>query len=341
MLNADIKHLISVEEDADTPKYLQISNGVIRAIEKRILSKGDQLPSIRQLSDQLDISFDTAKKAYDVLKKRNIVVAAHGKSNVVNASGPLPKNRVFLLLNELGSHQKLLYDAFIEALTFSTEIDLYTYNNDLTLFRHLLRTKKAGYTHCVVIPYMAGDQEEISRIISANTGLEKLVLLRKQMNGIASVHEDFENDIYNTLSEARAALFKYDTLNIVFPADSCYPRELTEGFIRFCNDHGFLYNIMNGFCRSAVMKQGEVYITISDEDLAITIQCAETADLEIGKDIGLISFNETPLKEVLLDGITTISTDFRKMGRLAAMQIVNHSTENIAVPSRLTLRSSL
>jgi hypothetical protein len=188
---------------------------------------------------------------------------------------------------------------------------------------------------------MAGEPEEISRIITANMGLETLILLRKQMNGIASVHEDFENDIYSTLSEARAALFKYDTLNIVFPADSCYPRELTEGFIRFCNDHGFLYNITNGFCRSAVMKQGEVYITISDEDLAITIQCAETADLEIGKDVGLISFNETPLKEVLLDGITTISTDFKKMGRLAAMQIVNHSNENIAVPCQLTLRSSL
>lgn len=341
MLSADIKQLILVEEDKDTPKYLQISNGVIRAIEKRILCKGDQLPSIRQLSDQLDISFDTAKKAYDVLKKRNIVVAAHGKSNVVNATGPLPEYKIFLLVNELGSHQKLLYDAFIHTLSPSTEIDLYTYNNSPLLFHHLLQTKKAGYTHCVIVPCLLIESSETLRIIMATLRSEKVISLRKQMHGFGSVHEDFDNDIYSALSEARAPLFKYDTLNLVLPADNCYPPEIIRGFVRFCDDHGFQYNIMNGFCRSSALNKGEVFITLSDDDLASVIHLAESMQYKIGEDVGLISYNETPLKEVLLDGITTISTDFRKMGELAALQVINNSADNIAMPSRLTLRSSL
>ena len=36
----------------------------------------------------------------------------------------------------------------------------------------------------------------------------------------------------------------------------------------------------------------------------------------LGKEIGVISYNETPLKDLL--GITVISTDFNQMGATAA-----------------------
>jgi DNA-binding LacI/PurR family transcriptional regulator len=51
--------------------------------------------------------------------------------------------------------------------------------------------------------------------------------------------------------------------------------------------------------------------------------------LVIGKDVGIISYNETPLKEILLDGITVISTDHAKMGELAAQLILENRTERI------------
>ena len=44
-------------------------------------------------------------------------------------------------------------------------------------------------------------------------------------------------------------------------------------------------------------------------------------NLVIGKQVGIISYNETPLKKIILNGITTISTDFEAMGIEAA----NHS----------------
>lgn len=42
------------------------------------------------------------------------------------------------------------------------------------------------------------------------------------------------------------------------------------------------------------------------------------SNLEIGKHIGVISYNETPLKKIILNGITTISKDFKKLGTRAA-----------------------
>lgn len=341
----DIKNLISVDPDSDMPKYLQVSDGVIHAIEQRKLVKGDQLPSLRQLSNQLGISFDTAKKAYDVLKKRNIVVAAHGKSNVINATGPLPAFNIFLLFNKLGSHKRILYDAFTQAFTSHVLIDLHVYNNNLHLFRHLLKSKKAGYSHCVIIPHLADDQGEVSEIIDGSLAGEKLILLDKKIEGIktthACVHEDFENDIFNALAEARPVLSKYKKLNLIIPEESYYPPEIQKGFNTFGKNFDFPVYTRTGLPEPSAIKKGEVFITHADEDLASLIQHIRKRKLRIGKDVGIISYNETPLKEVLLQGITTISTDFKKMGRLAAQMVMSNSTERIPVPFKLTLRPSL
>lgn len=344
MPRLDFKRIIYIDPEANLPKYLQVSNGVIRAIELNKLRKGDQLPSLRKLSEELDISFDTAKKAYDVLKKRNIVVAAHGKSNVVNTTGPLPEYRIFLLFNKLGSHKRIIYDSFTQAFTGHAEIDLHVYNNNLHLFRHLLETKNPGYTHYVIIPHLADDPVEMKSIIDQYLAGENLVLLGKEITGIATphatVHEDFANDIYSSLKKAEERLDKYQVLKLIVPENSYYPPEIMKGFMRFAEDYGYESEV-TAIAPSSVLKKGDVLITLNDEDLATVIHLAQSQELTIGRDLGIISYNETPLKEVLLNGITTISTDFRMMGKLAAEQVMNHSHRHIHVPFRLTLRSSL
>jgi DNA-binding LacI/PurR family transcriptional regulator len=57
--------------------------------------------------------------------------------------------------------------------------------------------------------------------------------------------------------------------------------------------------------------------------------------------VGIISYNETPYKQFLLNGITTVSTDFEQMGQLAANLIIEGKKEHRALPFRLLLRSSL
>jgi DNA-binding LacI/PurR family transcriptional regulator len=345
MRSLNIKELIIVDRHSDIPKYVQVSDGVIKAIEQRKLIKGDQLPSLRHLSEELNISFDTAKKAYDVLKKRNIVVAAQGKSNVVNATGPIPIFRIFLLFNKLGSHKRLLYDAFAGAFPSRTEIDLHVYNNDLQLFKLLLKTKATGYTHYVIIPHLSDDPRQIGAIIDKYLGGKQIVLLDKKVEGIqsgyASVHEDFGSDIYNALQEAITSLRRYSGLHLIYPEDSYYPPEIMKGFEEFSRSNGFEFKTHTGTSTGLAIQKGNVFITLTDDDLTRVIQKIRTTNLEIGKDVGIISYNETPLKEVLLDGITTVSTDFKKMGQLAAEQVIKHTTDKISVPIKLTLRKSL
>jgi DNA-binding LacI/PurR family transcriptional regulator len=89
------------------------------------------------------------------------------------------------------------------------------------------------------------------------------------------------------------------------------------------------------------INEGEVFINLMESDLVILIERILATPLKIGENIGVISYNETPLKKIILNGLTTISTDFEKMGTMTADIIKNGSTARLEVPFALTLRSSL
>jgi DNA-binding LacI/PurR family transcriptional regulator len=63
--------------------------------------------------------------------------------------------------------------------------------------------------------------------------------------------------------------------------------------------------------------------------------------LKVGKDIGIISYNETKAKKYIMNGLTTISTDFEAMGRRAAELVLKHSKQQWQNPFHVTLRDSL
>jgi DNA-binding LacI/PurR family transcriptional regulator len=71
------------------------------------------------------------------------------------------------------------------------------------------------------------------------------------------------------------------------------------------------------------------------------VEKAIASPYKVGTDVGVISYNETPLKKIILNGITTISTDFQLMGQKTAELIRNNSKEHIELPFYLTLRASL
>ena len=78
-----------------------------------------------------------------------------------------------------------------------------------------------------------------------------------------------------------------------------------------------------------------------ESDLVILIEKILATKMKIGKHVGVISYNETPLKKIILNGITTISTDFQVMGQKAAELILGNSKEHFEVPFHVTFRSSL
>ena len=89
------------------------------------------------------------------------------------------------------------------------------------------------------------------------------------------------------------------------------------------------------------ISSGEVYINLMEADLVALIERLVSTKTRIGKQVGVISYNETVMKKIILSGITTISTDFYEMGVQAAKLVLSGEKKHIEVPFKLTLRASL
>jgi len=251
--------------------------------------------------------------------------------------------KIFLLFNKLSAHKKIVYDAFVEKLGDMALVDFYIYNNDFTLFKRLIQNNKNEYTHYVIIPHFVEGGENASEIIN-QLPANKVLLLDKLIPGIqhtsAAVYENFEKDIYDALEELRDQLSNYHTIKIIFPEYTYHPEEILKGYLKFCKQYAFNHKVVHDVSREPI-KEGEVFINLMEADLVILIEKILATKLKVGKHVGVISYNETPLKKIILNGITTISTDFECMGKKAAELILTNSTEHFEVPFYVTNRSSL
>jgi DNA-binding LacI/PurR family transcriptional regulator len=88
-------------------------------------------------------------------------------------------------------------------------------------------------------------------------------------------------------------------------------------------------------------KTGDVYIILDDRHLVNVILQSKKQKLKIKRDFGIISYNETPLKTVVENGITTISTDFSLMGKTLAEMLLHSTNQKIENPSDIIFRNSL
>ncbi len=61
----------------------------------------------------------------------------------------------------------------------------------------------------------------------------------------------------------------------------------------------------------------------------ILIERISKTGLQVGKNVGLISYNETSFKKIMLNCITTISTDFKAMGEKTAQLILNNAKNTL------------
>lgn len=335
--------IIKIDEYSITPKYLQISNSILRGIEDGNIERDDILPSINDLSIALDVSRNTIERAYKELKQYNVITSVAGKGYFISNISFNQPVKVLLLFNKLSSHKKIIYDAFAETLGSNAAIDFYIYNNDFNVFKKLLANSTEHYSKLIVIPHFIETAENAFAVIN-ELPKDKLILMDKLPEGVTgnfgAVYENFEQDIYFALEQLLEQLSKYHTLKIIFPENSYYSKEILTGFLNFCGQYAFDYDIIHHL-KNEPLQPGTVYINLMEDDLVELIEKIIGDKLKIGEQIGVISYNETPLKKIILNGITTISTDFRLMGEKAAEMVLTNSKEHVAIPFKVTYRNSL
>ena len=99
---------IIISNNSSVPIYEQIKNAIKDAIISNELKEEEMLPSVRNLANDLKISFLTVKKAYDELEAEGFIKTVKGKGSFV-----APKNLEIIKeekLKEVQDHIEKIYN---------------------------------------------------------------------------------------------------------------------------------------------------------------------------------------------------------------------------------------
>lgn len=330
--------VISIKNNLGIPKYKQIVTSIEKAIEEGKLIKDDRLPSINKVCLEFSLSRDTVLQAYEELKKRGIIYAILGKGYYIKSTSIRTKLRIFMLFDELNIFKEDLYNSFLENIGNDVQVEIFFHHFNIQVFKKLIDDSNGTYTKYIIMPTNLVGAASVIKTLPVN---EVYILdqTNSELKSYPAVFQNHKNDIYNALLKGKNKLFKYKKLILIFPGFR-EPIGMKEGFEKFCIDFSLEFEIISEF-KNREIKTDEVYIIPSDRDLVSVIEKSKLQNLKLGQDFGIISYNETPLKKVVENGITTISTDFRAMGKMMAEMILEGKNGQIENKCDLILRNSL
>jgi DNA-binding transcriptional regulator YhcF (GntR family) len=330
--------IIHVKENLGLPKYRQIIQSVEKSLMENRLKIGDRLPSINKVCLEFSLSRDTVLFAYDDLKKRGIIYSAPGKGYYVKSADVNYIQHVFLLFDELNVFKEDLYNSLLNNLADKAKVDIYFHHFNLDMFKTLIENSHGNYTSYVIMPANFDHIQPYLEVLPRNS-VYILDQMKEDLWDYPAVYQNFRKDMANALETATELLEKYKKLIMVFPNEK-QPQGMLHGFQDFCSKYPFEHEVIREVSNRS-LKTGEVYIMPSDRDLIQVIKKAKEQNLKIGIDIGVISYNDSTLKEVVHNGITTISTDFIGMGEKLAIMILENKSIQIENNCKLIVRESL
>lgn len=323
------------------PIYYQLANYIREEIVNGNIPSGAPLMSVNEAYKAYGVSRDTLIAAYKLLQRRTIVTSVPGKGFFVNSKQASDRQTVFVLFDAMNQYKETLYRSLVDTLGDRYEISTAFHYYDKKLFDTLISAAVGNFDYYVVIPHF---NEDISDILD-KLPADRLLLLDALPDGYsrncAAVYQDFRRDAYEGLKSILDKLSRYEALHIVYNDKFQYmPSGYLEGAYRFAGEFHIPVYVEPGFDVEDI-QQGHCYLAVSERDLATIINSISSKGLVAGENIGLLSLDETPLKNVLIGGITTLTTDFHLMGRTAAELIKKGKKERIANPIKVFVRGNL
>lgn len=331
-------NIVSIQNNLGLPKYKQIILSIEKAIELGKLTKGDKLPSVNKVCLAFSLSRDTVLQGYDELKKRGIIYAIPGKGYYVKSIETSIKQKIFLLFDELNIFKEDIYNSFLKNIGQDVQVDIFFHHFNVPVFKKLINDSNGNYTKYILMPTNLID---IAGSIKTLPVSDVIILdqTNPDLKAYPAIYQNHQKDIFEGLLKGKTKLGKYKKLILIFPGFR-EPLGMKTGFENFCTGHHFDYEIITQFTDRKIAI-GDLYVIPNDRDLVGVIEEARNQNLKLGNDFGIISYNETPLKKVVAQGITTISTHFEAMGKILAEMVLKGKNEQIENKSSLIMRNSL
>jgi len=342
-----MKSKIEIDINSQVPVYKQLIQAIQNLVESGEYRNGDFIPSMNELSNELQISKETVKKAYSILREKKVIDSSHGKGFYVTNDGN-NKVKVLVLFDKISNYKQVLFSTFSEAIDETCEVTIRLHNQDVSVFEHFIEENLDQYDYYMITAHFPIQPDIQKRVLKTLKKIpnRKLILLDRYIDELpgnfGSVYQDFEHDVYDGLSQGVDSFRKFRKLNVISMSGSLYAPLIEKGIKRFCTENNINFEFHKNLESAKIQKQ-EVFLILNsqlDSELIELVRHAKAEGCKIGKDIGIISYNESPINEIILDGLTVLSTDFKQMGILAARMITEKSFKKTRCDFSLIQRST-
>lgn len=325
----------TVQLNNQLSKSKQIVDIITQDITSGVYKRGDIIPSINQASKMFNVSRDTIFKAYNELKSLGTIESSPTKGYYV--ANEIKK--VLLLLDTYSPYKYELFNALQRELPNNCKVDLYFHQYSESRFNRFVQESAGRYNTYLVMNYKDNVYSEMLNILDQS----KVMLLdfgEFEKERFSYACQNFTEAFYDCMVKGYPFLSKYKKIVLVYPVDTEHPSSILAYFKKYCSDYGFPFEILPAL-KEKDIKKGTAYLIIRHSDLLDFIKMTRAKHLSIGKDLGVFAYNDEPVFEILENGITTISIDFREIGRIAAEFVRTGKRQQVYVPTRFISRGSL
>ncbi|MFV0291473.1 MAG: GntR family transcriptional regulator, partial [Mangrovibacterium sp.] len=316
-------------------KYMQLVDAVSEAIANNDLQEGELLPSVNYLIKECAISRDTVFKAYAELKNRGLIVSVPNRGYFVAQAN----TKVLLFLDTFKAYKEVLYASFMKNLPENVGIDLQFHHYNIQTFERTIDESVGKYSAYVVMSFDHPRMPDLMKRLPA----EKLLAIDWNIHCPAecsTVYQSFGAGLYHALLSDLDIYSCYDEFIYIYPEYTDHPKVSITMFESFCRDHDIPHRVLKN-SKELCVEQGKLYLSVSDRMLSILLDQCEAANMELGKDVGVLSYNETPMKKYIKNGISVITTDFGEMGKMVAKFVETGEAVDKCIPTTLIRRGSI
>ena len=329
-----------IRQLADVPSYYkhnQLVQGIINAIDDKVIEKGERLPSVNTMIEQLHFSRATIVKGIAELIDRGVIGSQKRLGYYVLGGEDEKIQSIALVMYNLDTFEEQFYRNFRAQLSKKIRLDVFFHHGNIETFEKITEQIKGGYEMNVIAPIPHPKSKALLEQIPRSKFLmvDRYEQIEGQFNHIT---QEFKDSTYRILSELAPPIKKFEEIIFFHNPDSLDPKEMVGAFKKFLVDFKIKGRILSQYIPHSAEK-GKVYFTLDNFLLWEIMKDVKAKNLAFGKDVGLLSSNDEPAKEFI--GITTFSTDFSEMGTLAGKAALSREKISLTLPMKLKRRMTL
>lgn len=91
---------LKINFESEMPIYTQLRNQIVEGIALGLVIEGEELPSVRQMAEDIGINLHTVNKAYTLLRSEGFIKLDRRKGAVINMNFDEPKEHITGKLKE-------------------------------------------------------------------------------------------------------------------------------------------------------------------------------------------------------------------------------------------------